>query len=448
MKYYYYYLLLLVVPFMSCDRESSIGSLLLGEDNIEISFTDTIDLNFTNQYADSLRTFGTNGVSISSPSNHRLGILDDPIFGTTEQRLVVCPNILNVPNFDQAVLDSMILILPLDSLSAYGELNARHHVKVYQLEDHLHEIDLSTRMDTFYTNDEIPLNTSMLVGELDQVIDYEDSVFVYNPTLDSTFIDIPQIRIRLDDTFAETFLDSNNVSSDSLFQSVIKGLVLTSEPDASSLLGISINSLSSATTDATLRVYYKQDGNSLFYDYYLAAFKHSHITHDFAGTIVEDAIENNTDDHLFLQPMAGTFVSLDLAGVKAFEGQGINYAELELFVNQDLGDDLSVFPPSFSVLSIYENEDGNKVVVSDLTSLGAQGYGGNLSLELDEFGNTIRKYRLKITDHVVRIKNGQLDNTVIELVTEEPLEIPRRTVLHGNDGSEYSAKLKLVVSEP
>ncbi len=448
MKYSYYFILLLVVSFMSCDRESGIGSILLGEDNIGISFTDTLDLVFTNQYSDSLRTFASNGVLISSPSNHRIGTLNDPIFGETTQKLVLCPNILNIPNFDNASLDSMILILPLDSLSAYGDLNARHNVKVYQLDDPMHEIDISARMDTFYTNVEITNYESNFIGEIDQVISYDDSVFVYNPTLDSTFMDIPQVRIRLDDSFANQFLDTSNVSTDSLFQSNIKGLVLTSESDASSLLGLSINSLSSATTDARLRVYYQQDGDSLFYDYFLAAFKHSHITHDFGGTIVEDAIENNLDENLFLQPMAGTFVSLDLAELKDFEGKGINYAELELFVNQDLGDDLSLYPPSFSVLSIYENDEGNKVVISDITSLGASGYGGNLTTALDDMGNKIRKYELRITDHAVKIKNGSVENTVIELVTEEPLEIPRRTVLHGNNGGIYSAKLKLVVSEP
>lgn len=448
MKRYILFLSISLIGLSSCDKESLTGSNLLNEDNIEISFTDLLALGLSTNQTDSLRTYASNGFLVSTNNRYSVGTIQDDIFGTTNQELILSPNFITMPDFTDADLDSMVLIIPLDDTGAYGKRDATHKVSVYSLADDIYEYDKEERMDTFYHNQKIEFDETRLIGQVEKSFSYADSLTVYNPSLDSFQKVIPQLRVPIEDIFATQFFLNQNLESDSLFQSIFKGMVITSESAESSFLGLRVLTEGSIT-EARLRMYYNiGDTTKTFFDYYLNGLKHTYIEHDKSGTDAEIAIQTDNDETLYLQSKAGSQIDIDLSEVLQFAGKGINYAEIEMVINESASGDLELYPPPQKVLAVYRDEDDNLQVVTDIAILGSSSFGGTLQKELDDNGDKVQVYNFRITDHVIKIKNGTIENPVITLLPEQTLENPRRVVFHGNDGSTKGAILKLVVSNP
>ncbi len=436
---------------ISCNKESLIGSDLLNEDNINVNFTDTLKLGYKTLYSDSTRTFATDGVAVSSLDKFTLGKIEDPVFGTTETKFYVCPNFNSIPNFRDGILDSMVLVIPLDTSVRYGDLTATHDVKMYQMSDLNFELDINSRMDTIFSNQSFDVD-SPPISEKSGTFTGLDSISVFNPIGDSTVLERPQLRMRLNDMLAMSIFDTNYVETDSIFQSNIKGFMLESET-VNSFIGLQNRSVSGTTSDGKIRVHYRVDEDldgtiedTSVYQFNLAIFKHAEMIHDFAGTPVEQAISSGSDSELYIQGKVGVYTEVDLTPILAYGDTGINYAELEFQVNEDLSGDLDLFPPNQLLLARYKNDEGNYEFVKDI-QLGA--FGGQLeSIMDDNTGLTKMVYRMKLSAHIVDLLNQRFSSPIIEIYPNISTETPNRVVLYGTSGDEKRAKLKIVTTKP
>ena len=108
-------LLLIGVLFFSCKKQpSQIGLDIVGGNPLNVYFSDTASVEIYSILRDSVRT--------DKLQSNLLGVVVDPIFGTTKASLAVQYN-LSLANFsfgESQSFDSIVLTIPYQQTSNYG----------------------------------------------------------------------------------------------------------------------------------------------------------------------------------------------------------------------------------------------------------------------------------------------------------------------------------------
>ena len=212
--------LFLALVTFSCSKPTIVGSDLLAQDQIDIGFTDTFSLITTNVLTDSVRTFSPefNNQMVA----YLVGEMDDPIFGRTVARIHAnFRSGSEEPDFTDAVLDSVVLVLPYYGFSQYGDTMQMYGLDVYELAEQM------SSENEYFSNAEFQIGD--LIGTSDLFIPRpSDSITVnsHGGEPDET-IDLPaQLRIRLNDAFGQRFLDEpiETYEDDSTFLASYPGI--------------------------------------------------------------------------------------------------------------------------------------------------------------------------------------------------------------------------------
>ena len=134
--------------FNACNDPTVIGSDLLGDDNLNLAYTDTITIiSKTIKDVDSVLTYSTSGFDPASfrLSTQLIGNLEEPIFGAAESELYadLRLNFSVIPQFargefkDLVSLDSMILVLPWDTLGIYGDTLQDYTLEIFEIDENI-----------------------------------------------------------------------------------------------------------------------------------------------------------------------------------------------------------------------------------------------------------------------------------------------------------------------
>lgn len=435
MKRFIIFFLGLNAILSSCSDPSTIGSELLSGEDLNISLIDTVSLTAWTEEIDSI-------ISVNASTN-MLGVLDDPIFGqSTSTVFLNCSFGISVPDFTSATLDSIVLAMPNDVNGLYGDTLTNHKVQVFQLSQSIQSFIDQEGIDSITSNLAVPFETTDLLGEVDLVPAFIDSAFVYDPELDTVVLEFPQIRIRIDDSFGQQFIDDELlVSSDSIFREDVRGFAIVSTPDNSSFFSVNLN------VGASLEFYYTKGDSPFKYEFDVGELSILNYEHDYSSTSIASSFGTMNPDMLYLQSMAGLDINVDLSSIKNLGDEIIiNQANLEFYlVDQP---DEGLYPPVPNILANYDN-DGTLNILED-ASIGLS----SVTLLEDVFGGGIeddvsgrRKYSINITNHVTDLLNGQFDDDfVITLTSLLKRERPHRSVINGFDGSSFEPKLKLTVT--
>ena len=170
------YLLFFIFGFLlSCNKNDSFGVEIQPENqNISGQFVDTLFLETSTVFADSVKTDELNGIS-------PLGTYIDPIFGKTQASIYTQIRLAQAYDFrpenngslDSLVIDSIVLYLALDG--SYGELNSQVF-EVYQLDSAIvkdssyfsnsHISDLGTDLSNALSLETNPLVPGSFAGQL------------------------------------------------------------------------------------------------------------------------------------------------------------------------------------------------------------------------------------------------------------------------------------------
>ncbi len=463
MKNLLYALALSLITISACSDPSSIGASILGSEELSLDFTDQIDLDCRTVLGDSLR--------ITSAVISSIGMLDEPIFGPTENLLYLSTSIgASNPDFSDAVLDSIVMTIPYDILAEgrtttakYGDSTAVHHIELFQLDENIFTSVEELTIDSIFTTTSFAFDEANLVGERTLVPNYIDSVFVKGhntvrsddtPFPDSLVGTSPELRIRLDNSFGDPFFaDPENIASDSIYQDIAKGFLLRTTPSTSSMIGLNFQEPSRYEI---LYYYTKTDDNRRIYSFDIAGFTSLQVTHDYetSGSAVAAALADGSvnQDYLFIESYDGTNIEVDLQDVIQYDGKVINAAILEFTVAEVPDYDIEMFELPELIVANYINEEGVMQEISDVASVTesitnlANAYGG---IEIiDEITGEIT-YRMNITNHVIQLLRGDLGNNYkIYLSNRFKSGSPRRVVFNGNDTNGPAPKLNLVVTEP
>ena len=426
----------------ACNNETIIGEDLLSEENINLAIIDTIEITTSLVQAEPLNVFEVGEFSSTNPQTFPIGRSEDQFFGTTE--VVVYIDIhknAETPDFTDATLDSAILILPYDTLSAYGNPEAMHRFEVFPLTESMFDLD------TLRTNTALAYE-SMPIGVYEGTARTRDSVFVYSPEVDSVQRLIPQLRVRLDENFStDLFNFANGVENDTTIVENYFGFAIKTTPDDDSFVAFNLNNTLSFTRE--LAVYYThQDGTKDKYDFLVGIKRSYQDIHDYTGSDVESALNDPTfaDSLVFVQGLEGINIEIDLADIMNVPDIDLNSAELEFYVADLMGDDLDKNAPVPSFGLSYENNDGNITVIEDyfwaLQTTSQSVFGGILEEE-----NGLQKYKMGITTHLLNILNGEVTNTKIILSPVLKQNRLDRSILLGPGNSMFPANLKLIVTK-
>lgn len=420
-----------------CVDPLDVGSDLLNEDRASVGFADTLKINALTQRGDSVQVFSPRVPS--GTSTFLFGRNLDPHFGTTEAAIYIQPLIprdfsgqfLRIVPRATNILDSVVLVLPLDSAGIYGRVDGFYGIEVYEVTDAIPSF-VSGETVSFYSNRTYNTLPTPL-GSATFRPNYRDSVFVrkeVNASFDTVDLKLPHVRVRLDDAFGQRFLNQDSLVyvNDSTFLEVFKGLYLKPTGSSPGLLNFPLN-----RSWAGVYLYYRNGTDTLTYSFNMGGLgrRISQYSHDYSGSLAGDYLANstNSDTLLFVQGMQGLMAAVQIPYLTTYAGKIINSAELDLYVAELPDSDLTYFPPIAQIIALRRNSGGELVVIDDVgvNPNNLSTYFGGQPIKQDD---GTYKYTINLSLHAQRIINGTVSETIY--IAPFPREgNARRMVLKG-----------------
>lgn len=386
------------VLFSSCKKEpSQIGLDIVGNNPLTVLFSDTASVQVYSVLRDSVRT--------DELVNNILGVVVDPVFGTTKASLYMQYN-LSLSNYsfgEQQSLDSLVLSIPYQMISVYGDSMAPLSFRVYELNELL---DVDTSYYSNYTAEYLPT----LLGEINLVPKPLDSVY-----LDTTKV-APHFTLRLSDELGQRLLSLEDTVYYNNFDFIdsFKGLYF--EPVYAGGVG-NLTFLDMYGSQSKLQLYYSNSADdSLSYSFvpstYSASFQNfDHMDYlgadpDFYRQVIEkDTTEG--EQKFYMQTLGGVDSYIRFSSLfdnKDFAKYAINEAKL---VITDIDPDNGVFaqPKNMSLLQKrYSDIDStsNYYYLEDT--------GGGEAYFDGYYNNTSKQYEFRITGFMQNYVAGNFDS--------------------------------------
>lgn len=441
-----------LIFFSSCGDTTDIGVELFDEDDLKVSSTDTISIEAKTVLLDSVRVFNIENTVINT---FLLGELEDPYLGNTTASLIsevhFAANIANrqilLPGFrDDDVLDSMVLVLAIDTSGFYGMPNARFDFEVFRLTE-----SINTELQIF-SNFEVAFDETV-IGSADNVRIPLDSSAVYFPSLGTTINEFPQVRIPLNEQITKVlFEDLADLASDSAFIEVFNGIRVEATPSTgNSIIGVNI---ASNDVNSRIETFYSRGDTTLLYEYALNDLtrgisegrKYTDFDRDISGAPVENFVNESSDSLLFMQSMLGTTIELDLSAIFNIEDVLINQAILEMTIADLDGDNLDTFEPVETVIISYRDENGESSILEEINeglafNQLAISFGGSVQEEIEN-GKNVFQYKMNITRSIIEMLDGDVPTSIF-ITPLQITERANRSILYGPNHSEFPLKLNL-----
>ena len=332
------YIVLLTLAAASCNESTELGNDFLDNDDNPINtiFTDTLTLKVQLERRDSLIT--------SSSATQLLGVLHDPIFGTSQASMYAQ---LTIPYSDltfgtNPIIDSVVLTLPYDYSfnPVYGNAAAQHNIYVYRLTQRI--------TDTIhYSYETFGYDPQWVAKVEDETFAPTDSVYIL--PADSL---PPQLRISMPLAIGEEIKDSSIThpeifESSTNFKDAFYGFYIACD----STKGNSMARMLRGTS--RLSVYYSEHPNDTtiinkVHHFPLTINSFNHFQHNYTGTSVAEALNNSGDvttPYLFLQGMEGIDMNITVPYINRLGNIIINGAQLEVSQTNDLDAGSFTFDP-------------------------------------------------------------------------------------------------------
>ncbi|MGB0870613.1 MAG: DUF4270 domain-containing protein [Flavobacteriales bacterium] len=312
----------------SCVKETNtIGDDLIGGQDTETIFTDTIQVTTSVKVIDSVNSANKNFVMI--------GAINDPKFGKTESNLF-SQVLLEKNNIDfgaGANLDSIVLILPYSGY--YGDTTSSQTFNIHEVTEVIDTFKQFSHQN--YAYDASPIGTSTFVPHVKSGDSYNS------------------LRIKLDDSFGEKIFSKSGqaeLKDDESFKDFIKGLAIIPENNHNSEEGALFIV---EFQNIKMRLFYNTPTSSDSINFvFTSSSEHlNEYKHNYAGTPAGATIGTEDNELLFLQGLSGIETVVDFPTIHSLqESLGgssvtINKAFLQIYRTTDT---LENFRPSLSLL--------------------------------------------------------------------------------------------------
>ena len=430
--------LFLAIVLSACTDPTNIGSELLEDDQANVAFADTFTIKAKTILGDTVRTYSP--IVSSQLETYLFGDMKDPAFGQVKSSIYVQPrpNVLG-QDFTLAddMVDSIVLVLPYDTLAYYGDYQQFFKMNVFRVEE-----DISR--DEEYFSD-VEFETSVATIGDSEFYPNPDSITIvdYSGSSPDTTLVPPQLRVHLDEALKDVFLSSDTTLylSDTAFVNEFKGIFLSPGDQTDGLISFDL-----FDGRGGIFVYYQQGGlpGQAQYSFKTASVRAINFEHDYTGTIVESFIDQQDkgDSLAFIQGLEGLNLELEFPFVEDLKGIVVNKAELILPIHELEGDDPDQYFPIEQLLASSKNDEETLVVIEDIALVGgdiAAIFGG---VVLDGGEDNPNFYRLNISAHFQDMIDGIEDNKIVITSFPKPTRA-YRTILNGVKHPTNPIKLRL-----
>jgi hypothetical protein len=348
----------------------------------------------------------------------------------------------DIPFLDDGfIIDSVVLALPYETNSFYGQISALYDIEIRLLTEVVNSDDNYTSDTTFASQDK-PLATHSYVPRYDSV-----SYVNYFGTPFGDTITTGMLRVPLSVPFGEDILtqDSATLISEQAFLDVFPGIHIK---PTSTNAGIPAFDIDNPLTG--IYIYYRIGEN--YYQYQLrintGILRYVSLNNDPTNSVVGEVLAGNTplgaENLLFTQGMTGPTFKIDFPKLDQLNGKNIviNKAELEMRLGSLPGDSSNVFFPTEQLVLVYLDEDGQRVVLEDVLFASnnlEEVFGGAI---IDAPGEEPDIYRMNIGTYLQQAIDGELPNSIYFIVLNKAYN-PSRCIIYGPDHPEYPMKLNV-----
>jgi hypothetical protein len=436
----YGFLAIGVFSAIGCSKSSELGlSLVEQEQSDIISFVDS-SLIFTTIVAEPTETQGRSHMVCGSYST--------PEWGTSESSIYMN---FRVPttgvSFPNTRFDSLVLTLSYETYGHYGDLRKNKPTLAIQSWDVLRVAEDILENEP-YTSNRTFITSDVLKGGFQ---------FTPNDTLSWSFGGVdytPHVRVRLDDAaglaLGESFLhpqgaDSIMYESNADFKSWFKGLHI--RPTSGFVGNNSIVRMQSKAPMTKLTLYYTDTvgGGNTPQTFEFLTNEDAEVVSTFSHIQPFDLTDNTVTDTIsYVQGLDGLHTKIEFPNVGSLGNVIINKAELIIMV-ADTGTE--EHPEIIQLTAKIKDNSGALVFVDDIITslLRLQSYllfGG----VFEEVNNTkTYLYRLRISEQMQAIVNGETSEKAIYLTTPSALDAERVKLF--NHRGIHKAKLHLIYTK-
>ena len=424
----------------ACTDPTLVGAELLGEDQVDIQFTDTLTINAKSVQADSLRTYSA--LVINQVSSYFFGDMKDPIIGKNTCNIYAQLRLeFNRPDFTNATLDSIVLILPYDTLGTYGDISGEFGMEVLEVTDEMERIN-DYYSDTSFMTNPTPLTSYDFTPSLDSlsIINYDGGV------IDTIAFEHLRVPIEPTDYIKDIFFNQDTLTydNDSTFLSKFRGIQLRPTKETEGLLSFALR-----LNGSGIFVYYSKDNDTIpsQYRFELNDETTRLVTYekDYSGSVVETLLENPDlveDSVVVVQSLAGVNIEIDIPHITDLEGIVVNKAELELTIASLEGDNLSTYEPIEQLLISNRNEDNGLNVIDDVLFAGenlSALFGGVVIENSNDQPDT---YQMNLSAHIQNMIDGKV-GTTFTISPFQPTRNANRTIFYGPRHPTNNIKLRI-----
>jgi hypothetical protein len=421
----------------ACNKSTIVGSEILDDDFVDVAYTDTFSIKAKTIAGDSARMY-----PISS-SLFLLGNIDDPVFGRSNTEVYTqIRKLFDIPEMSNAVLDSVVLSVSLNSDGLWGDSMALHTVEVYELGESLVDYD------SLYTNQQF--GKGMLLGSKTFNPFFPDTATVVFNADTARYNNL--LRIPLDQSFGEKLLsDTLALQNDTLIQNLTNGLVIRSTASNTSVFGISTFVVPDEFTNKVVLYFTRNGSEKEEHIMTLGGKRSMYVENDRSGTLLESFLDDpqKGDSVLFLSGMLNSYIDLEIPVLDGLENRLINYAELEFTVNNELSG--NPYEPIERIYAYNIDENGNRAYIYDLNIAILQStinyYGGELGEKETVEGNTLERYRINVTNELKRRIDENDTRTTIRLIPYLSTQRANRSIFYGPGNTEYPPRLKITFTQ-
>jgi len=416
----------------SCNKSSVVGLDVQPEgDLLNVTFSDTSKLRTYIRTEDSVRS--------DERSINLLGSYNDPVFGKASASIFTQFNTNNVVfgNASDMLIDSVILSLAYTG-DYYGSLDPQN-VKVYQLTQGIFKDSI------YYSKRVFGYNTTELAN-YNFIPKPADSVQVGSVKLK------PQLRIRLSNSFGQSFLSQGGFVDNTAFNNFFKGLFITTDntqaPGQGAILNLNLTDVNSKITLYYRNKFSGKNAQSIFsFDINPATcasvghFEHEDAVNDITKQLGDTNLGQNL---VYVQAMAGVRTRVQFPFLKNYTLPGsvsINKAELIIKVDPS-AEGIYPVPTALALLTI----DANGGVSFTPDQFEGDGYFGGT------YNSSNKEYRFNIARYIQQVLNGKQADHGLYISTgkfgsETNAISARRAVLGGGDNTNYKMRLRLTYTK-
>jgi len=337
-----YFLLLAVSSLLvRCTDPTVIGGELLDGNQLPVVFSDSLPVQLTTQLGD---TSQVASFQVSAGS-FAVGCLQDPLLGTS--RASVGFELLERDSsiqLDGLTIDSVVLVLPLDTSAQVGDPTALVSLRVLQA-----EAGTITLLEPLTS--EPLVSTGVEYGTYAAVPprnETTENFFGANETTVDTVA--PQIRIPLNQNFIDDIRpaldqgiasDTTTAIKDSLFAELFAGLIIEASDCSANFPAVSVIDANSSRFG--VRIYYNRDDS--LGQYSLSFFRNGTTTfkfrpfyqHEYASTFASSLLTGaaDSDSISVVQSLDGLITKVSFPDLAPLNGVAINFARLQIPIIRD-----------------------------------------------------------------------------------------------------------------